>query len=624
MFFQLKNLRCLSLSNISSLLIGSNIRNLTFPQLEKLTLSSCNLTEFPEFIKTQGKLADLDLSNNQIHGFVPNWLWKTTLSSSDLSFNAIDFLQEFPSGDANSSFPMLRKLYLQSCNISTFPAFLKSQEKLEDLDLSSNKISGAVPNWMWKKSLESLDLSNNSLSSVDQFPPINQSLNSSQGFSSRPICNLSQLYSVKVSYNKLSGQIPSCLGNITALQDLDLRNNNFHGSIQDFAKATRLGTLQLNDNKLEGKLPRSLANCTKLQVLNLGNNTLYDTFPFWLGNLSELLVLILRANSFYGPIKHVSNNFPVLDVLDIAFNKFSGPLPSEFFEAPQIRSIKMSGNKLQGKLPRSIANCRKLEDLDLEDEKAFPVLHILDIASNNFSGELSVGFFQYLKSMRIMTDGSKDKLDYIGDDNYQDSITIVNKGFEIVYEKILTIFVCLDLSNNRFYGRIRGEIQNLKSLEVLNLSYNSFFGPIPLALGNLSELESLDISQNKLSGMIPLQLLSLTFLEVLNLSYNQHEGSIPQSYQFGTFSNNSYKGNPGLCGPPLTRRCNEADVPMAPPGEDADSWVDDISVWKIVLMGYASVLVIGFSIGFTVLNEMGNKWFDSYKRNRKRNGRRSR
>ena len=76
---------------------------------------------------------------------------------------------------------------------------------------------------------------------------------------------------------------------------------------------------------------------------------------------------------------------------------------------------------------------------------------------------------------------------------------------------------------------------------------------------------------------------------------------------------------------PLTRKCNEADVPMPPTGEDVDSWVDGIlSVWKIVLIGYGSGLVIGLSIGYTVLNEVGNKWLDSHKRNEKRNQRRSR
>ncbi|XP_022723081.1 receptor-like protein 12 [Durio zibethinus] len=637
MFSQLKNLRVLYLSN-TSLSIESDITSLAFPQLEELCLSSCNFTEFPEFIKTQDKLAFLDLSNNQIHGFVPNWLWKTTLSWLNISFNAIDFPKEIPFGDANSSFPML--------------------SSLEYLDLSNNKISGAVPNWVWKKSLRYLDLSNNSLTSLDQFS-LNQSLTSSQGSLSRPICNLSRLETFNASFNKLSRPIPSCLGNISSLGSLDLQKNNFSGSIPDFAKATQLYWLRLNDNKLEGKLPRSLANCTILQVLNLENNTLYDTFPLWLGKLPALKVLLLQANRFYGPIKHVKNYFQDLDVLDIAFNNFSGQLPTAFFQAPRLRSLKIGGNKLEGKLPRSLANCTKLEVLDVgknmiqdtfpfwlvklpslkvlvlranrfygpikisEDENVFLELHILDLASNNFSGELPVEFFQSLKAMRMMIVGNQAKPDYIGDNYYQDSVTIVNKGFELFYEKILTIFACLDLSNNSFHGRIPEEIQKLKSLKVLNLSHNSFLGPIPLALGNLTELESLDLSQNKLSGKIPLQLTSLTFLAVLNLSYNRLEGSIPQSYQFGTFSNDSYKGNPRLCGLPLTRKCNENGPGMPPPKEDGDSWVDGLSDWKIVLMGYGCGLVIGLCIGYTVLNELGNKWLDRFTQSRNKKWRRS-
>ncbi|XP_022722585.1 probable leucine-rich repeat receptor-like protein kinase At2g33170 isoform X2 [Durio zibethinus] len=608
-FFQLKNLRRLHLSNIN-LSIEGNITSLAFPQLEMLYLHSCNLTEFPEFIKTQDKLAFLYLPDNQIHGFVPNWLCKTTLLSLDLSFNTIDFPTDVPFGDANSSFPMLSYLRLRFCNLSMFPEFLKSQTSLKDLDLSNNKISGAVPNWVWKKSLRYLDLSNNSLSSLDQFS-LNQSLTSSQGSLSRPICNLSQLVTFNASFNKLSGPIPSCLGNISSLSSLDLQKNNFSGSIPDFAKATHLYWLQLNDNKLEGKLPRSLANCTILRVLNLGNNALYDTFPLWLGKLPTLMVLVLQANRFYGPIKHVKNYFQDLDVLDIAFNNFSGQLPIEFFQAPQLRSLKIDGNKLEGKLPRSLAHCTKLE--------------VLDVGKNMIQDTFPFWLEKLLslKAMRMMIVGDQAKPDYIGDNYYQDSVTIVNKGFELFYKKILTIFACLDLSNNSFHGRIPEEIQKLKSLKVLNLSYNSFLGPIPLALGNLTELESLDLSQNKLSGKIPLQLTSLTFLAVLNLSYNQLEGSIPQSYQFGTFSNDSYEGNPRLCGLPLTRKCNEDGPGMPPPKEDGDSWVDGLSDWKIVLMGYGCGLVIGLCIGYTVLNELGNKWLDRFTQSRNKKWRRS-
>ncbi|MFQ6667511.1 hypothetical protein Gotur_033505 [Gossypium turneri] len=186
MSVQVKNLRHLTLSN-TSLLIESDSRSLPFPQLEGLTLRSCNLTEFPEFIKRQDKLVHLDLSNNHIHGVVPNWLWKSSLSSLDLSFNVIDFPKQLPLNDANFSFPMLTELDLRSCNMSAFPEFLKILENLVALDLSNNKISGAIPNWVWKKSLRYLFLANNHLSSLDQLLP-NQSSTSSQTSLTRPIC----------------------------------------------------------------------------------------------------------------------------------------------------------------------------------------------------------------------------------------------------------------------------------------------------------------------------------------------------------------------------------------------------------------------------------------------------
>ncbi|KAH1046961.1 hypothetical protein J1N35_037745 [Gossypium stocksii] len=367
------------------------------------------------------------------------------------------------------------------------------------------------------------------------------------------------------------------------------------------------------------------------------------------------MALILRANRFYGPIKHLENNFPTLDVLDIASNKFSGQLSNEFFQAThKLRSLKINGNNLEGKLQRSLANCRNLEVLDLGknmihdtfpywlvnlpslkvlilrsnrfyssikfsgDGNAFSMLHILDLTSNNFSGEISIEFFQSLRGMMVI-DGNKAKPSYVGDNYYyQDSVTIVNRGFEIFYQKILTFLTCLDLSNNNFHGRILEEVQDLKSLHVLNLSYNSLFGSIPSALGSLTELELLDLSQNSLSGKIPLQLTSLTFLAVLNLSYNELDGSIPQSNQFGTFLNDSYIGNTRLCGVPLTKKCNEVGSQMLPPKEGEDSWIDGLSVWKVVLMGYGCGLVIGFSIGYTVLNEFGNKWIASFIRKWKR------
>ncbi|CAL2249204.1 unnamed protein product [Prunus armeniaca] len=77
-FSQLKKLKDLRLSyNKLSLQIITNL-SATIPQLELLRLSSCNLTEFPEFLKYQSKLRELHLSNNNIQGRIPKWVWNAT------------------------------------------------------------------------------------------------------------------------------------------------------------------------------------------------------------------------------------------------------------------------------------------------------------------------------------------------------------------------------------------------------------------------------------------------------------------------------------------------------------------------------------------------------------------
>ncbi|KAK4781493.1 hypothetical protein SAY86_015595 [Trapa natans] len=67
----------------------------------------------------------------------------------------------------------------------------------------------------------------------------------------------------------------------------------------------------------------------------------------------------------------------------------------------------------------------------------------------------------------------------------------------------------------------------------------------------MRNLESLDLSVNQLSGSIPQSLSQLSFLSYLNLSFNHLSGRIPGP-QLSTFKGDSYSGNNGLCGTPLS------------------------------------------------------------------------
>ncbi|KAK8529674.1 hypothetical protein V6N12_060450 [Hibiscus sabdariffa] len=102
------------------------------------------------------------------------------------------------------------------------------------------------------------------------------------------------------------------------------------------------------------------------------------------------------------------------------------------------------------------------------------------------------------------------------------------------------------------------------------MSHNRLSGQIPTSLRNLEALEALDLSQNKLFGEFPPELeTALTFLSIFNVSFNNLSGPIPERNQFGTFTNDSYVGNLGLCGAPLARKCGVVVTEEPPPARSS-------------------------------------------------------
>ncbi|KAL5736286.1 hypothetical protein ACOSP7_030750 [Xanthoceras sorbifolium] len=427
------------------------------------------------------------------------------------------------------------------------------KDTLAILNISHNFLT-SIQQLPWNN-LKYLDLRSNLLQGSLPIPPPRMqaffiSNNQLTGEIPHLICNMGIIDILDLANNNLSGIIPECIGNLSnILRVLDLQKNRFHGTIPGtFAKCHSLRTLNLKDNKLEGPVPQSLVNCPMLEVVDLGNNKITDIFPYWMGTLPKLQVLVLRSNKFYGSLR------------------------------------------------------------GYKDKGGFSKLRIVDLSNNNLTGSLEAKFFENLEAM-MNVDEAQRKLEYMGASDYQDSILVTIKGSDVEMVKILNVFTTIDFSKNKFHGEIPESIGMLHSLRLLNLSQNSLKGHIPSSLENLTALESLDLSLNELGGKIPLQLASLTFLAVLNLSQNQLEGPIPSGGQFNTFQGDSYGGNSGLCGFPLSRKCSIDGTPPEPSSTlEDDTESENGFGWKTVLMGYGCGVVLGVIMGYLVFSTGKPQW----------------
>ncbi|PPR96605.1 hypothetical protein GOBAR_AA24084 [Gossypium barbadense] len=332
----LKNLSSLDLSynSLSIDATDTNVSSLSFPNITTLKLISCNLTEFPDFLTYQSRLSYLDLSNNQIQGKIPNWIWKVrSLRYLNLSKN---FLVKFERS-------------LENINSS-----------LNVLDLHGNRLQGKIE--ILPSSATYLDYSNNNFNSVlpAQIGDFLQfayffsvSGNNFKGSIPKSICSSLYLRVLDMSDNYLSGPIPKCLTRMSAsLGVLNLRGNNLSGIISDtFPESCKLQTLDLNQNRLEGKVPESLGNCKKLEVVKIGNNQISGSFPCHLKNISKLRILVLRSNKFNGSIHCHKNNigWPMLQIVDLASNNFSGKLHQKCLAT--WKGMQVPENEDQSKIP---------------------------------------------------------------------------------------------------------------------------------------------------------------------------------------------------------------------------------------------------------------------------------
>ncbi|GKV48142.1 hypothetical protein SLEP1_g54973 [Rubroshorea leprosula] len=411
----------LDLSNNSLLSLSHNgtAVNYSFPKLQSLRFSSCNIHKFPSFLRKAENLQELDISKNKISSQIHKWeVEGMSLSSLDLSYNFLTGIDLFGFG------------------------------YLETVDLRSNLLQGSLPILSTTRDFMRglLVLGNNLTGEIPS-----------------SYCNLTSLRVLFLANNSLGGKIPECLGNLSDLSILDLGMNKFHGRIPNsFVNNSFLRTLELNGNQLKGRLPSSLVSCNQLEVLDVGNNNLNDSFPQWLGVLPRLRVLILRSNLFHGAI---SNSMPTfyfsqLRIIDVSQNDFTGLLPSNHFKnLTTMRDVTGADKAIwEYIVDTNIYYMDSLtiimKGLEVTLVRIFKSFTTIDFLSNRFHGQI---------------------LEELGELN---SLVLLNLSHNSLTGGIpsslgkMTILESLDLSSNKLEGRIPEQLTNLTFLSVLKLSHN--------------------------------------------------------------------------------------------------------------------------------------------------------
>ncbi|XP_034710504.1 receptor like protein 27-like [Vitis riparia] len=439
MLLKLKNLTSFQLSGNRLSLLGYTRTNVTLPKFKLLGLDSCNLTEFPDFLRNQDELVVLSLANNKIHGLIPKWIWNISqenLGSLDLSGNLLTGFDQHP--------------------------VVLPWSRLSILMLDSNMLQGPLP-IPPPSTIEYYSVSRNKL--IGEISPL--------------ICNMSSLMLLDLSSNNLSGRIPQCLANLSkSLSVLDLGSNSLDGPIPQTCTVTNnLRVIDLGENQFQGQIPRSFANCMMLEHLVLGNNQIDDIFPFWLGALPQLQVLILRSNKFHGAIEswHSNFRFPKLRIIDLSDNKFIGDLPSDYFQNWDAMKLTDIANDLRymqvrpefgnlgytwtGHYLYSMTMTNK--GMQRFYEKIPDIFIAIDFSGNNFKGQIPTS-------------------------------TGNLKGLHL-----------LNLGDNNLTGHIPSSLGNLPQLESLDLSQNQLSGEIPLQLSRITFLAFFNVSHNHLTGPIP-------------------------------------------------------------------------------------------------------------------------
>ncbi|KAM3393887.1 hypothetical protein P3S68_002888 [Capsicum galapagoense] len=385
------------------------------------------------------------------------------------------------------------------------------------------------------------------------------------------IFNISGLRIIQLSFNNLSGSLPSNICSILPnIERFFLHNlTNLFGTIpHSISNFSKLTILELSFNELTGLIPNSLGYLTHQQILDLGANDLMSdsslSFLTSLTNCRNLEFLTLYLNPLNGMLPASMGNLSTSLRKFYANNcKIKGRIPNEVGYLSSLLDLELSGNNLAGSIPTSISNLRNLQGLFLSNNRLsgsigdnlcnLQCLDVIDSTQNQLSGSLPycLGKVASLREIRMGSNRlSSNTLQSLG--NLKDLVVLDLSSNNMVGSLPpeignLKAATLID-SMNQFSDRIPRQIGGLLTLVQLSLRHNNLQGAIPDSMSNMVGLEFLDLSHNNISGIISKSLEKLQSLKYFNITDNKLYGEIPTGGPFKNLSSEFFVDNEALCG----------------------------------------------------------------------------
>ncbi|XP_047268889.1 LRR receptor-like serine/threonine-protein kinase EFR [Capsicum annuum] len=603
------------------------------------------------------RVVALALPNLQLQGTISPSLANLSFLR-ELNLENIFFHGDIPYGLGH--LPHLRVIDVQNNQLKgNIPTSLFQHWRVQVISLAFNKLSGEMWQGPWYvPELRILNLRNNSLKGI--IPPsignatklLNFSLFGNRGNIPKEIGNLSQLAFLNLAVNQLTGFIPSSLFNVSSLLAIALGLNNLSGPLvldegnivsnleslsisrnqisghipSNICQLTELKILSISFNDITGEIPKNIDCLSKLKEFSIGYNPTDGTIPSSLGNISTLQYVYCVSNRLEGPIPpelgKLSNliqldfeenyikgqipkaifNISSLKLIALTLNKLSGRIPtSTGLHLPNLEELHLTGNALEGEIPAHITNVTKLKYLGLADNffsGSIPTnwgnlrdLRLLFLHINQLTSEHELPFFHSLADCRM--------LEYLDvGNNPLNSILPNSVG------NLSSTIKFFEISDAHINGLIPPGIGNVSGLTTLVFQRNNLMGnippaigPIPLSFASLISLEILDLSVNALSGTIPRSLEELLYLKAINVSFNDLEGEIPNGGVFANSTLQSFLGNKDLCG------MHKLEVPSCPITNSGEQSKSKELVLKIVIPVLTSSSLIFFLVSIWIMKQ---------------------